>query len=67
MGMAAVSTLSMLQRGRAHVSAEMYSTFGVRPILILLQRGRAHVSAEIPFPFPLSTFPFPCFNGAALM
>ncbi len=37
----------LLQRGRAHVSAEIAVSNASRRQGVVLQRGRAHVSAEI--------------------
>ena len=55
----------MLQRGRAHVSAEIHAMVFAPAPAFLLQRGRAHVSAEITRR-SASAAGIDRFNGAAL-
>ena len=42
----------LLQRGRAHSSAEIDGVAHCRRQFVELQRGRAHSSAEMPAPSP---------------
>ena len=56
----------VLQRGRAHVSAEIKWAEEKKAHAMGLQRGRAHVSAEILLRRCRHTIELPSFNGAAL-
>ena len=58
--------LEQLQRGRAHVSAEIQLSGSDTANVTLLQRGRAHVSAEIHRTGLSRVFALEGFNGAAL-
>ena len=62
-----IAETNLLQRGRAHVSAEGHTTnYLVRVAYSKLQRGRAHVSAEGGLGDALKSLFPQCFNGAAL-